>query len=498
MLETEPPGRIPSSLPPKPRVEGFRLGRSLGRGATAQVYEAARLSDGSRVALKILHPELSQNADSLRRFEREIRAVTKLEHPGIVRIHQSLLSPQDSEPAVLVLELVDGVSLEEFQTRLPYLVPELSVLIIREVLAALECAHERGVIHRDLKPSNILVSQDGQIKVTDFGLAKMSGASTATLTGTVLGSPDFMSPEQARGDVLTSSSDQFSVASILYFLITGTKPFAKENLLATLSAVMRNECEPVRSRNPKVSPALARILHRALSTQPRERYDNVREFRLALEGYLTRVGLGDLSLRDWVTDRTSSTTLAALKAMAEALVVQCQAELRSGQIDQAVDDLAHLEIVAPSSEALRDLLAELDRKTRRRGGAVLKRLPMLLTLLLGAGAGAGVIVWLQTAPQVATPPVASAPAALAPAIASAPEPVPAPVLAQKPLPSSNWVEFSVPRDTQVEWDGRVIDAAKRFRAKLGKHRLQMRKPGFPPISQEIIVDSEEPTVIRVK
>ncbi|MGZ3688063.1 MAG: serine/threonine-protein kinase, partial [Bdellovibrionota bacterium] len=234
----------------------YRIDRLLGRGATAQVYLAFRRSDDFPVALKVFHPGLWDREDLKRRALSEVSTALALQHPNIVRIFEPHL---DLDPPAMALEFVDGYSLEEFQGRLPYVLPEVSVLVVVEILKALEHAHAQNVVHRDLKPANIFVGNDGRVLVGDFGLARMTDVSRLTLSGTLLGSPDYMSPEQARGEISTPKSDLFSAASILYFLITGTRPFSRSSALATLAAVNDAQPEAAPRRNPKISPALARI-----------------------------------------------------------------------------------------------------------------------------------------------------------------------------------------------------------------------------------------------
>src|SRR5262249_16311971 len=148
--------------------------RSLGRGATAQVYAATRERDGTRVALKVFHPGLWDQESLRRRALGEVKTVLSLQHPNIVQVLEPLL---DRDPPAVALEYVHGVALEEFQNRLPYILPEVAVLAIMDVLSALEHAHTQGTIHRDLKPANILVGNDGRVLVSDFGLAKMADVS---------------------------------------------------------------------------------------------------------------------------------------------------------------------------------------------------------------------------------------------------------------------------------------------------------------------------------
>ena len=301
---------------------GYKIERVLGRGATAQVFAATRASDGLLLALKVFHPGLWDQADLRRRAMGEFKTVSSLDHPNIMRVVEPLW--ENANPAV-ALEYVDGVSLEEFQARLPYILPEVAVLVLIEVLSALEYAHSRGVIHRDLKPANILISREGRVVVSDFGLAKMRDVSRLTLSGTVLGSPDYMSPEQARGDITTEKSDLFAAAAILYFLVTGTRPFSRRTPLATLAAVCEAEAEPASRRNPKLGPELARILSRGFAKLPEDRYASASELKATLQSYLLALGLSpeSFSLPLWVQSPTE-TALEALKTITDHLILRAE------------------------------------------------------------------------------------------------------------------------------------------------------------------------------
>jgi serine/threonine protein kinase len=217
---------------------------------------------------------------------REWKSQTSLDS-GLVKIRDFL---QSNWHSVLVMDYVDGPTLSEFQQQLPYVLPEISVLVVIEVLKTLEKVHERGIIHRDIKPSNIMVSSKCEILLTDFGLAKWNDASSHTNHGSILGSPEFMSPEQAQGEVVNKKSDLFSLASVIYFLTTGTKAFYKSSPLATLASVVKGDFENPSLRNPKISPKLSKLMCKALSVSPQDRFANALEFREALQNYLREIG----------------------------------------------------------------------------------------------------------------------------------------------------------------------------------------------------------------
>lgn len=458
--------------------EEFRIEREIGRGATAQVFLATRTADGRAVALKVFHPGFFEVAELRRRAESEFRTVSSLEHPNIVRVLESRLS---ADPPSVAFEFVDGVSLEEFQKRLPYVLPEISVRVVIRVLDALEHAHARGVVHRDLKPANILVSREGAVLVTDFGLSKVTDASRLTLSGAILGSPDFMSPEQARGDLVNPASDVFSAAAVLYSLVTGTRPFARANPLTTLAAVVECRPEPAVRRNPKISAPLSAILERALSADPTRRFASARELADALRAYLEGVGLTEteLDLPFWI-QAPGEITIRALGTMSAHLTSRAESELRAGRPARAIELVAQISTIAPESAAVGRLMTEL-RHTRRRGW--IPRAALAAALLALAGAS---LPWLLAR---------RAPSASARYANVAPAQAPAPAAPAKPRLAS--VRFELPPGARVLWDGASIDARRPLRSQTpGLHSLRLEKNGMQPIDREVRIDLDKPNVIR--
>lgn len=481
-------------------LPGFRLLGELGRGGSAKVFLAEK-AGGQRYALKVFHSGNTDQADFRRRILGEWKAAAAPEEVGLVRIHDLL---EVSGLSILVMDYVEGASLAEFQSRLPYVLPEVSVLLAAEVLRTLEAVHGRGIVHRDIKPSNVLVENSGRVLLTDFGLAKWNDASAHTLHGAILGSPDFMSPEQAQGDIVTPQSDLFSLASVLYFLVTGTKPFARSSPLATLAAVVKGEYEPAGRRNPKISPALSRILQKGMAPLPRDRFASATEFRVALEEYLAKVGFpSSLTLAIWKA-RAAEGTMEALQAIAEKLAANGRAEVDKGLRDQATETISHLSLVAPDSLALQELLDRLQTSGKR--GAFIWRAAALVVIFGAIFWGLNNTEWFSPAVAVAptpvTPPSAPIVEIPVPEIVAEPEVkarTPAPISAPKKEKTAlmQKIRFNVPEGVEVEWNGIAVPLDRPFFAKPGVHDITFRKEGFQPISRQIEVVAGEPTVIRV-
>jgi eukaryotic-like serine/threonine-protein kinase len=258
---------------PSPLTIGrYTLLGELGQGATGIVYKAHDPQLDRVVAIKRLHASLegggAPSEDRRRRFAQEAMAAGRLNHPNIVAVHDLV---EIAGVAYLVMEYVDGRTLAELIGTEAPLTPDRAVQLLRPVCWALEYAHARGVVHRDIKPGNILVADSGDVKLGDFGIARLVGH-TATQTGAMLGSPAYMSPEQIRGWATDGRSDLFSLGVVLYEALAGVTPFPGDDLATILYQIAHTDPAPVAARNPAVSPALDAALARALGKDPEKRY----------------------------------------------------------------------------------------------------------------------------------------------------------------------------------------------------------------------------------
>jgi serine/threonine protein kinase/Tol biopolymer transport system component len=269
------------TLPIATRLGPYQILSPLGAGGMGEVYRARDTRLGREVAIKVLPPEVSADADRLRRFEKEARAASSLNHPNIVTIHE--VERIDST-SFIVLELVDGKTLREIVSEGALPVRRLLAIAV-QIAEGLARAHSAGIVHRDLKPENVMVTKEGLVKILDFGLAKLahpdleSGeeaesptVSAGTKPGVVMGTVGYMSPEQASGHPVDFRSDQFSFGSLLYEMATGKGPFRRATAAQTLAAIIQDEPEPVAEANPKVPAPLRWIVERCLAKDPRERY----------------------------------------------------------------------------------------------------------------------------------------------------------------------------------------------------------------------------------
>jgi serine/threonine-protein kinase len=265
------------------RVLEFELTAVLGSGGMSVVYRARHRVTHQEVAIKILPPELAIHDELKVRFVEEARVLALLEHPAIVALNNFC---ESGGRLCLIMQFVDGVTFEHKIVGAGKL-PWTDVLRVGvEVLKALEYAHSHQVIHRDIKPSNILVRADGSVKVTDFGIAKILGASRLTGTGQTMGTVRYMSPEQVRGKTVDSRSDQYSLAVTLFEALAGRTPFEGENHFDIMQQHLNRRPPTIASFGAKVPAPVEKALLRALEKNPTDRFPDATAFRVALESAL--------------------------------------------------------------------------------------------------------------------------------------------------------------------------------------------------------------------
>ena len=278
----------------------YRIVRLVGTGGMGEVYAAEDLTLGRTVAIKVLPSGLQAGADELERFAREAKSVAALNHRAIVTLHSF---EQAEGTYFITMELVDGQPLSGRLGAKALAFDEVLRVGI-ELADAIASAHERGIIHRDLKPANVLVRADGQIKILDFGLAKLRqseslGAElpTSQLTGEgkIVGTVAYMSPEQAEGRDVDHRTDIFSMGVLLYELATGQRPFRGDTSLSVLSAVLKDQPRPASELNPAVPSAFARVLKTCLQKDPERRYQTAKDLRNELQTLKEEMDSGELA-----------------------------------------------------------------------------------------------------------------------------------------------------------------------------------------------------------
>jgi eukaryotic-like serine/threonine-protein kinase len=235
------------------------------------------------VAIKLMHRDISSDPDQLERFRREARAVARLNHPHVVTV---IDAGEDEGAPYIVFEYVEGETLKERIRRMGRLPVSEAVAYAIEVGRALECAHANKLVHRDVKPQNVLIDRDGRAKVTDFGIARSMEAHGLTATGRVLGTTDYVSPEQALGHEVAEQSDIYSLGIVLYEMLTGEVPFKADTQVAVAMQHVREPLPDVQRRRPEISAALAAVVERATAKETANRYARVGEMTHDLEEVL--------------------------------------------------------------------------------------------------------------------------------------------------------------------------------------------------------------------
>ena len=261
----------------------YRLVELLGQGGMATVYRATDTQLGRDVAVKLLRPEYLRDPDFSSRFRFEARSAASLSHPNIVGVHDY---GEDPDGPFIVMELVDGEDLASILRANGALPPRQAARIASAVGRALAAAHAKGIVHRDVKPGNVVIGRDGQVKVTDFGIARAVAESALTLPGTALGSVHYFSPEQAQGESTTAAGDIFSLGIVLFEMLTGQRPWEGDSAAAVAIARLSGPTPDPRTIRPSVPEALAAIVHRALALEPANRWSSAASFADALDGWL--------------------------------------------------------------------------------------------------------------------------------------------------------------------------------------------------------------------
>jgi serine/threonine protein kinase/tetratricopeptide (TPR) repeat protein len=278
------PAATPGAIEPGTIIgERFEVLQLLGEGGMGAVYKAHDRELERDVALKLIRPELARNPEILQRFKHELILARQVTHRNVIRIFDL---GQAAGHKYITMEYLDGRDLRSVLRERGKLPPAEAGKIVLQICRALEAAHAEGVIHRDLKPQNIMLDANGRAYVMDFGIARSAYLPGMTQTGALVGTPEYMSPEQAKGEKLDERSDLFSLGAILYELLNGASPYHSDTPLATLWRRIQEKAKPLTEIDPTIPQPLSDIVAKALEIEPKDRFANATEFALALESWL--------------------------------------------------------------------------------------------------------------------------------------------------------------------------------------------------------------------
>ena len=271
-------------------LDHYRLDKMVARSGMSTLFKATDLKDGKQVAIKVPHAEMETDPVLVERFKREAEIGRELDHPGVVKTYDG----ESRSRTYMVIEWVEGRLLRSVLNEEPRLPIERAVNLTRAICYALDYMHKHGVVHRDLKPENILVDEHDGIKLIDFGIAMKEDARRITYAGPspLLGTPDYISPEQVKGQRGDQRSDIYALGIMLYEMLTGQTPYSGPNPLAVMNERLQADPKPARKLRPEITPQLQEILNRALEREPRHRYATASEMAWELE-HQEQVGVDD-------------------------------------------------------------------------------------------------------------------------------------------------------------------------------------------------------------
>jgi serine/threonine-protein kinase len=287
---------------PGDRLDQYRIEGVIARSGMASIFRATDMRTGRPVAIKVPHPEMESDPVLFDRFRREEQIGVKLDHPGVMKVWAG----EDRSQVYMVMEWVEGRLLRQILAEQAKLPIRRAVKITLAICDALEYIHSHGVVHRDLKPENIMIDAEDRIKIIDFGIASQAGSRRLTFAklSQVMGTPEYISPEQVKGKRGDGRSDIYALGVMFYEMLTGKTPFSGPNPFAIMNDRLLNNPIPPREVNPEITPELQEIIYRALERDPKNRYASARELAWDLQ-HQEQVGVAERpEMRDWKRRRT--------------------------------------------------------------------------------------------------------------------------------------------------------------------------------------------------
>jgi serine/threonine-protein kinase len=427
------------SFLPRAVKTGTPLGRYLltdilGHGAMASVFRARDGQLGREVALKVMGMTVASRGEGAERFRREAHAVAALKHPGIVEIYDFVEATAE-EPSYIVAELIEGVTLRQLlDQRRERLLPEVAALVALPLAEALATAHARGIVHRDVKPDNVMLEhaeERSRVVITDFGVAHITGMETMTVTGALVGSPAYMSPEQARGHEIGPGADIWAIGVLLYEMATGCLPFPGKDPFLVIAAIAAGQYRRPSQIAATVSPAFERIVMRCLKQSPADRYPDGHQLAADLQAMIKEAGLmpAQEHLHRFLGQQNQFD--AELRPrIADAAVAEARRRAHRGELARALAELGRATAYVPNHAGADALVKKLS------AGRNLLRLGSVAAALAVLAAGGWFLLKRQHAPLPPAPPVLTQPSpASIPTAAPPPAPAAVPVAEAPPAPA---------------------------------------------------------------
>jgi tRNA A-37 threonylcarbamoyl transferase component Bud32 len=344
----------------------FELHEKIGSGGMASVYLGIQKSLDRPVVLKVLYPHLAEDEKLVARFEREARAAANLRHENVVQV---IDCGRHEDLSYIAMEFVEGLNLKQWMETYGTPPVEMALLMLRDICRGLEHAHQNRIVHRDIKPANIMLTPEGTIKIMDFGLARRGEDTTAvTVVGSVLGTPAYMSPEQATGEAVDERSDVFSCGVVGYELLGGKRPFQGDSYSTVLRAILTIEPPPLESFNPLVPEEVVKIIHRMLAKDVSKRAPSVATVRGDLESVVEQMGLhrGKDLLREYAQDPKRVGEVLRKKRLGRHLDQGLFFEnMGLSKIDDALLEFRRVLFLEPENPTAREHLKKLERERER-------------------------------------------------------------------------------------------------------------------------------------
>lgn len=487
-----------------PVISGYKIISKIGEGAMSAVFEAED-ANNNKVAIKILHGFLKDKQTYTERIEKEASNLKLLNDERIVKLF-SVQNTTDKNIA-LIQELVKGKNLEELlsldQNRKR---PVIGALIVSEVLLGLEEAHRHDIIHRDLKPENIMLTKTGRIKITDFGVSKNLTSDQLTVSGSIIGTPAYISPEQIKGASIDQRADLFSLGVLLYRIATGELPFKDNDYSSLLNSILTKDPTPPQKLNPKIHPELLKIINKALDKNLNNRFQRAYEFRYHLMKYLDLIcAPSPQKLLEEYFEKGPKLDEIGEERLVSTMIVRAEASMKAGDVKSGTQLIQQILSLDPTNKKARGLLTKRKFKFSLKAFATLAILILLLLsglFFMQNNQKSQEVVIPEVTPKVETPAVLEVKAPQQAIIEpkkvekKVPLPTPAPVVKEEPT----MLQFNVDSDVTVYLDGEEIlnpeEGPKEV--KDGDHAITLKKPGHEPIVSKVTAIKNQTTVINAK